>query len=224
MVAFAKALFDRPVYVQDYNPWRTWTNNSQALFSLVKPKPPIRQRDWPLSLSYPRLPVYGWYTAESGNTQLPANVVKPFRQQDWLNPKSLYWYREWSQNLLETTLRPTTAKPFNQKDWSLPVRYPYTEETWWQALVLHMSKPVIQQLLGGRQITEEEVFYELKQWWDRQETYKVAEDLSKLETYKAAQDLSKLGASKGGLERAKSLTAQVRSDIASKAAQARWKR
>ena len=39
---------------------------------------------------------------------------------------------------------------------------------------------------------------------------------------KAAQTLSKLGASKGGEERAKSLTAKRRKEIAQKAAKARW--
>jgi len=39
---------------------------------------------------------------------------------------------------------------------------------------------------------------------------------------KAAQMLSKLGASKGGKERAKSLTAERRKEIAQKAAKARW--
>lgn len=39
----------------------------------------------------------------------------------------------------------------------------------------------------------------------------------------AASALSKLGASKGGEARAKSLTAKKRSEIAKKAAQARWK-
>jgi hypothetical protein len=40
----------------------------------------------------------------------------------------------------------------------------------------------------------------------------------------AAVALSKLGASKGGLARAKSLSAQERSRIARLAVQARWKR
>ena len=39
---------------------------------------------------------------------------------------------------------------------------------------------------------------------------------------KAAQMLSKLGASKGGKERAKTLTPERRKQIASDAAQARW--
>lgn len=39
---------------------------------------------------------------------------------------------------------------------------------------------------------------------------------------KAAQTLSKLGASKGGKERAKTLTAGRRKQIAQKAAKARW--
>lgn len=47
---------------------------------------------------------------------------------------------------------------------------------------------------------------------------------SKPEKNKAAQELGRLGGLKGGAARAKKLTAEERSEIAKKAAKARWSR
>ena len=46
--------------------------------------------------------------------------------------------------------------------------------------------------------------------------------MGKIRTSEAARVLSKLGAAKGGRARAKSLTAEERSAIASKGAKAKW--
>jgi len=54
----------------------------------------------------------------------------PFVQEDWPNPQRTIWYKDWYQNLLETTLAPVFQAPFNQLDWPLPETYQPIQQFW----------------------------------------------------------------------------------------------
>jgi hypothetical protein len=107
--------------------FQTWiTNASLALTTAPTfPRPPFNQFDWPLT------PAAGQpaqsFTA-SYNRNLVGQDQLPNRQQDWQNPVPLQWYRDWSINLLESTLFVKTT-PFAQYDWPVPVAPLRIDET-----------------------------------------------------------------------------------------------
>src|SRR6266853_47471 len=57
------------------------------------------------------------------------NLTNPINQYDWPNPKSSYWYRDWNQNLVLTTLS-TVQNPFRQSDWPVPQQVIQPIQTW----------------------------------------------------------------------------------------------
>jgi hypothetical protein len=107
--------------------FQTWiTNASLALTTAPTfPRPPFNQFDWPLT------PAAGQpaqsFTA-SYNRNLVGQDQLPNRQQDWQNPVPVQWYRDWSINLLESTLFVKTT-PFAQYDWPVPVAPLRIDET-----------------------------------------------------------------------------------------------
>lgn len=89
---------------------------------------PVQNRDWPNPRS---LPYWEYSSAwlDPGNNfpPLPGGPM-PHNQYDWPNPYPVTWYRDWSRNLLQTTLAPAFVFPFNQYYWPLPVGNPRPDE------------------------------------------------------------------------------------------------
>lgn len=54
------------------------------------------------------------------NLNLVAKDVLPPGRQSFERPQPVWWYRDWTQNLLLSTLAITIQRPFNQYDWPLP--------------------------------------------------------------------------------------------------------
>jgi hypothetical protein len=78
---------------------------------------PFRQQDWPLpALQSARY----WDKFFSQSPYVP--VIIPFHQVDWPLANRPREFREWIQNLLQTTLTPVVVAgaPFSQTDWKLP--------------------------------------------------------------------------------------------------------
>lgn len=137
----------------------TWYQNWSENTRLPQPTP-LR----PVNLPYPiRTTWYqGW--EESGNTKLPFptpliptdlsriqypqvndytwiqrfELTNPSSQYDWPNPLFTYWYRDWSQNLLQTTLN-VSILPFNQDYWPNPTPFTTIDQTWINQGILDFS-------------------------------------------------------------------------------------
>lgn len=78
---------------------------------------PFAQLDWPNPRA-PLQPAQTW--TWNYNLNLVGQDALPNRQQDWANPVPVQWYRDWSINLLESTLFVKTV-PFAQFDWPVPI-------------------------------------------------------------------------------------------------------
>lgn len=104
--------------------YRDW-NQNLLLTTLTITQAPFRQSDWPLPQILP-IKALTWV---NGPLTSPS-TTQPFSQSDWPNPATiLSWYRDWSLNLLETTLFPT-GRPFFQTDWPNPQQFPRNALTW----------------------------------------------------------------------------------------------
>lgn len=93
--------------------FHSWTCNPLTL----RLTHPFHQTEWPLP---PRA-----LTTREDWTQNPTTLrlTRPFRQTDWplptpsIQPSDL---ASWTQNLLQSTLKPVLVTPHNQYDWPLP--------------------------------------------------------------------------------------------------------
>lgn len=70
------------------------------------------------------------------NLNLIAKDVLPPGRQSFERPIPVLWYREWTQNLLLSTLSVTVQTPFNQYNWPLPIRAPQPDRTQTESLIL----------------------------------------------------------------------------------------
>jgi hypothetical protein len=96
--------------------YRDWSANLLETTLRVTTQP-FSQLDWPLPRGYPRPDEHWatWYNLNLiGKDQLPTGVIYTDR------PGPVQWYREWAQDLLQSTLTPAVVFPFNQFDWKLP--------------------------------------------------------------------------------------------------------
>jgi hypothetical protein len=85
----------------------------------------FNQYDWPLTPA-PQQPAQTWTAAYNKN--LIGQDQLPIRQQDWANPIPMQWYRDWSINLLQSTLA-VARLPFNQFDWPVAVAPPRLDQS-----------------------------------------------------------------------------------------------
>lgn len=70
------------------------------------------------------------------NLSLVGQDVLPPGKQSFERPKPIGWYREWTQNLLLSTLVVSVQRPFNQYNWPLTQRVPQPDRTQVESLVL----------------------------------------------------------------------------------------
>ncbi len=104
----------------------TWYQSWTKSFNLTNP---FRQLDWPIPKTYKPIDQF-W---SQSLTILYQSETFPFVQSDYPNPQRITWYRDWSQNLQETTLVPSFQAPFNQTDWPLPRTYQPIQQFWAEA-------------------------------------------------------------------------------------------
>lgn len=218
----------------------TWTQS--LLQSTLAPTVgnPFVQTDWPLPKGNPRPDEYYTFSNIQTVLQQPVSILNNF---DWPNPPRITWYKDWEQGIpfgaLQTPFNQTdwpnprtwtpiqqawyqnliyiltqaNPQPFVQSDWPLTKAPQPIDPTWLQALVLNLPEPPPPPpgpISGGRQVAEWEV-----------EQYLVAAN----EYYKRWAEANVMDVnihSLGGKARAKSLTSQQRTNIATKAAQTRW--
>jgi hypothetical protein len=211
---FRQSDWPNPQPVYWYQSW-TEPGNVQLPFPT-----PFRQTDWP---NPPPVQWYeDWYQALAPH--LP--TVFPFRQTDWPNPET--WTpidQWWFNNLINLLTATPPSLPHNQYDWPLPKVSQPIDPTWLQslALLLPPPPPPSELVTGGRQVWPEELddlTLATHKWHQRLIDHarnKTGEDIRK-----AAAELGRIGGLKGGPARAESLNAQQRSNIASRAANARW--
>src|SRR6266853_1728278 len=109
--------------------YQSWTKNFQQAI-------PFNQTDWSLPKTYQPL-LQTW--SQSLNIFYQSETF-PFVQSDYSNPQRIIWYKDWSLNLLETTLAPAFQAPFNQFDWPLPRTYQPIDQFWQNNLQL-LPKP-----------------------------------------------------------------------------------
>src|SRR6266853_323570 len=114
---------------QPVNWYQSWTKNFQQAI-------PFNQTDWSLPKTYQPL-LQTW--SQSLNIFYQSETF-PFVQSDYPNPQRIIWYKDWSLNLLETTLAPAFQAPFNQFDWPLPRTYQPIDQFWQNNLQL-LPKP-----------------------------------------------------------------------------------
>jgi hypothetical protein len=107
--------------------FQTWINAVNLALVTVPPlpRPPFNQFDWPLTPA-PQQPAQSWTAAYNKN--LVGQDQLPIRQQDWQNPIPVQWYRDWSINLLQSTLI-VARLPFNQFDWPVAVAPPRLDQS-----------------------------------------------------------------------------------------------
>ncbi len=118
--------------------YRDWSQNL-VLSTLSSVQNPFRQSDWPLPQQIQQ-PIQTW-TFYSENLVNQPNP-QPFAQTDWPNPQPTMWYRDWNNNLLETTLF-QVFKPFNQSDWPNPLPVTWYRD-WYQNLAQQLKPPFFQ--------------------------------------------------------------------------------
>lgn len=122
------AITHNPFFQSDWPvPQRvTWYQSWTESFNLTNP---FRQLDWPLPETEPPIQQF-W--SQSLNLFYQSETF-PFVQNDYPNLQRVTWYRDWSQNLQETTLAPSFQAPFNQFDWPLPRTYTPIPQFWAEA-------------------------------------------------------------------------------------------
>ena len=118
-------------------PMQTWLFFSEQLVNLPNPVP-FNQFDWPVPRAYPPGASYVYFSEQLVNQPNP----QPFLNTDQPNPKSQYWFRDWNQNLLQTTLAIVGA-PFSQFDWPLPRAYSLPGQTWIVNLLENTLAPIL---------------------------------------------------------------------------------
>ncbi len=153
---------------------------------------------------------YSQYYTSPLSLLIPPGI--PFNQTDWKNPYPVYWYRDHNQNLV--IYIPTGAVPFSQTDWPLTRSPQPLDQFYYQALVLNLPIPPTPPAIisSGRQISLEEAASEVAQWLKKQESASMI----------TGAEWGKIGPPKGGVARAKALTPQQRSTIATLGAHTRW--
>jgi hypothetical protein len=107
--------------------FQTWINTVNLALVTVPPlpRPPFNQFDWPLTPAAGQ-PAQSW--ASSYNQNLIGQDRLPVRQQDWQNPVPVQWYRDWSINLLQSTLF-IVQRPFAQFDWPVSIAPPRLDQS-----------------------------------------------------------------------------------------------
>jgi hypothetical protein len=110
------------------SPWyRDWSQNLITNTLFATPAAPFAQFDWPLARTYPRQEQTWTWTYNPnlvGRDILPAGAIA----LGLLAVPS--WYRDWSQNLITSTLFATPTAPFAQFDWPLTRAYPRQDQTY----------------------------------------------------------------------------------------------
>jgi len=105
--------------------YQSWTQSFQQAI-------PFNQLDWSLPKTNQPL-LQTW--SQSLNLFFQSETF-PFVQSDYPNPQRIVWYKDWSINLLETTLAPAFQAPFNQFDWPLSRTYSPIDQFWYNNLQL----------------------------------------------------------------------------------------
>jgi hypothetical protein len=120
-----QAVTDRPQLLPPAL-FQTWIQSVNLSLVTVPPlpRPPFNQFDWPVPIAAGQA-AQSW--ASSYNQNLVGQDHLPVRQQDWQNPIPVQWYRDWSINLLQSTL--FAPHPFAQLDWPVPVAPPRLDQT-----------------------------------------------------------------------------------------------
>jgi hypothetical protein len=135
-----------PIRQQDWPPPQrvTWYRDWELslLQSTLTPAAalPFNQDDWQL----PRTPQPINQTWTWNQVPMLGRDLLPFNQNDWPTPRRIIWYRDWSANLLETTLAVTQA-PVRQQDWPLSIPLPRqaVTVTWSFNFALTFVAPVV---------------------------------------------------------------------------------
>jgi hypothetical protein len=115
-------IYDRPFVP----PWyREWIFHQFVPF-MSPVQIPFSQFDWPTPKGYSR-------QEQTWTWQYNLNLINQdalFLRHTYNVPQRQSWYRDWSQNLLTTTLFAVPQAPFAQFDWPLVRAYPRTDQTW----------------------------------------------------------------------------------------------
>lgn len=192
---------------------QTWLWNLQEF--VIVPPMPHNQYDWPVPRGYAPIDQFWSQVFEKFS-------AIPFSQLDWKNPQQyIPILQSWINNLPPGVIG-TITSPFNQYDWPVPKASSPIDQYWAvNTSLLPVPPPIPTGITtGGRQVEE----WEVEQYLTAaNEYYKKVINAYNTQT---AQDVSKIAAElgkRGGEARAKALTSTQRSNIATKAAQIRWK-